>query len=104
MATTDEAKLNVLVDSIYDHCRGICQLPGNEHITFSQRDLLETDLIPGNDSIMLGRVIQGLMDRFLFAARQDDHGYPVWGVRSREDALEYALIAVRSTIPNNRPG
>ena len=92
MTATEEAKLNVLVDSIYDHCWSICSLPGNERVTFSQRDLLETGLIPGNDNAALGRVVQGLMNRFLFAARQDDSfGYSVWAVRSVEDAQEYVF-------------
>lgn len=89
MAAADEAKFNVLVDSVYDHCWSIAQLPGNENITFSQRDLLETGLIPGNDNALLGRIIQRLMNSYLFAARQDDHGYSSWAVRSIEDAQEH---------------
>jgi len=82
MAGDDDAvKTQILKDSLYEE---ITQ-HGSESRLFTQKDLLDLNVIPNGDVLHLLRVVQKLCDDKLLVGTTT-HGGLAWRWRNREDA------------------
>lgn len=77
----DALKINVYRDLLYD---AVVQ-HGSESRLFSQNDLLDLDVIPARDVLLLVKVIQALTSAKLLVAITSATGL-AWRWRSREEA------------------
>jgi DNA-directed RNA polymerase III subunit RPC6 len=81
--TADEsAKLQILKDALYEEIKQ----HGSETRLFTQNDLLDLNIIPNNDVLLLVRVVQGLTDDKLLVGTTNHHAGLAWRWRSREEA------------------
>jgi hypothetical protein len=78
----DSAKLKILKDALYDEIKQ----HGSETRLFSQRDLLDLNIIPNGNVLLLVRVVQGLCDDKLLVGTTNHHAGLAWRWRSREEA------------------
>lgn len=82
---TDNAKLAVLKEALYEQCREAGQ--GND--MFSQDDLLRLNVIPNGDLLLLARVVQSLSDDKLFVTMREASGQVLWKWRDAQEAHKY---------------
>lgn len=82
-----DTKIQILKDALYEEIRQ----HGSEARLFTQKDLLDLDIIPNNDIVLLIQVIQGLCDDKLLVATETQHAGLAWRWRSREEAKKYVL-------------
>ncbi|GAB1310610.1 34-kDa subunit of RNA polymerase III (C) [Madurella fahalii] len=98
MASDDKAgnpaKIQVLKDALYDEIRQ----HGSETRLFTQKDLLDLDIIPSNNITLLIQVVQGLCDDKLLVAASNQHVGLAWRWRSREEAKKYTSLPDDETI------
>ncbi|KAK3945213.1 DNA-directed RNA polymerase [Diplogelasinospora grovesii] len=87
-AENDAAKLQILKDALYDEVRQ----HGSETRQFSQKDLLDLNVIPHENVALLLRVVQGLCDDKLFIGTTGHVSGIAWRWRSREDAKKYTSL------------
>lgn len=85
-AADDSAKLQILKDALYDEMRQ----HGSESRLFTQKDLLDLNIIPNDNVMLLVRVVQGLCDDKLLVGTTNQHGGLAWRWRSREEAKKCA--------------
>ncbi len=78
----DSAKLAILKDALYEEIRQ----HGSETRLFTQKDLLDLNIIPNNNVLLLVRVVQGLTDDKLLVGTTNHHAGLAWRWRSREEA------------------
>lgn len=76
------AKIQVLKDALYEEIRQ----HGSESRLFTQKDLLDLDIIPNSNITLLIQVVQGLCDDKLLVAASNQHVGLAWRWRSREEA------------------
>ncbi|KAK0734732.1 RNA polymerase Rpc34 [Lasiosphaeria miniovina] len=81
------AKIQILKDALYDEARQ----HGSADRLFTQKDLLDLNVIPSNDVVLLLRVVQSLTDDKLFVGGTNHAGL-AWRWRSREDAQKYTSL------------
>jgi DNA-directed RNA polymerase III subunit RPC6 len=77
----DAAKLDILKEALYEEVRN----HGSEARLFSQKDLVDLNVVPKENVMLLVRVIQGLCDDKLLVGVTSQSGI-AWRWRSREDA------------------
>ena len=80
----DRDKIQILKDALYDAARE----HGSDQRLFTQRDLLDMQVIPQDNMTLLIQVIQILCDEKLFVGNTTGSGLS-WRWRSREDAKKY---------------
>jgi len=85
-AADDSAKLQILKDALYEEIRQ----HGSETRLFTQKDLLDLNIIPNNNVMLLVKVVQGLCDDKLLVGTTNHHAGLAWRWRSREEAKKYA--------------
>ncbi|KAK4129139.1 DNA-directed RNA polymerase III-like protein [Parathielavia appendiculata] len=90
----DSAKLQILKDALYEEIRQ----HGSETRLFTQRDLLDLNIIPNNDLLLLVRVVQGLTDDKLLVGTTNHHAGLAWRWRSREEAKKYTSLPNDETV------
>jgi len=78
----DSVKLQILKDALYDEIRQ----HGSETRLFTQKDLLDLNIIPNSNVLLLVRVVQGLTDDKLLVGTTNHHAGLAWRWRSREEA------------------
>lgn len=82
----NKAKLEILKDALYDAVRET----GSETRLFSQRDLLDLNVIPDDAKLgkmgLLLQIVQSLCDDKLFIGTNSPATGLAWKWRSREDA------------------
>ncbi|KAK3329928.1 DNA-directed RNA polymerase III-like protein [Apodospora peruviana] len=83
----DPAKIQILKDALYDAARE----NGSEARAFSQKDLLDFDIIPADNPMLLLRVVQRLCDDKLFVGITQATGL-AWRWRNKEDAKKYTSL------------
>ncbi|KAK1764746.1 DNA-directed RNA polymerase III-like protein [Phialemonium atrogriseum] len=87
----DAAKLAVLKETLYDEM----QQHGSNERLYNQKDLIDLNIIPNDDIILLLRVVQRLCDDYLLVSTNDGRSGLAWRWRSKEDARKYRAL------PNN---
>ncbi|KAL2124988.1 hypothetical protein VTJ04DRAFT_1353 [Mycothermus thermophilus] len=90
----DAAKLKTLKDALYEEMRQ----HGSETRLFTQRDLLDLNVIPNNNVMLLVRVVQGLCDDKLLVGTTNHHAGLAWRWRSREEAKKYTSLPNDETV------
>lgn len=80
--TAEAAKLAVWKEALYERCREA----GPENGLFSQDDLLQLDVIPNKDLLLLARVVQSLSDDKLFVTMRESSGQVLWKWRDAQEA------------------
>ncbi|KAK0667313.1 putative DNA-directed RNA polymerase III subunit [Cercophora samala] len=88
------AKLAILKDELYETIKD----HGSETRTFSQADLKDLGVIPGNNTMMLLNIIQMLTNEKLLVGLQLPGGEIGWRWRSREDAKKYTSLPDEATM------
>ncbi len=83
----DSAKLLILKDALYEEIRQ----HGSETRLFTQKDLLDLNIIPNNNVLLLVRVVQALTDDKLLVGTTNHHAGLAWRWRSREEAKKSAI-------------
>lgn len=78
----DSAKLKILKDALYEEIRQ----HGSETRLFSQRDLMDLNIIPNGNVMLLVRVVQALCDDKLLVGTTNHQAGLAWRWRSREEA------------------
>ena len=81
----DAAKLAVLKETLYDEM----QQHGSNERLYNQKDLIDLNIIPNDDVILLLRVVQRLCDDYLLVSTNDGRSGLAWRWRSKEDARKY---------------
>lgn len=100
----DREKIQILKDALYEAARD----HGSDQRLFTQRDLLDMQVIPQDNIGLLMQVIQILCDEKLFVGNTTASGLS-WRWRSREDAKKCAttflffLFRTQSSTPTNLP-
>ncbi|KAK3905751.1 DNA-directed RNA polymerase [Staphylotrichum tortipilum] len=90
----DSAKLAILKDALYEEIRQ----HGSETRLFTQKDLLDLNIIPNNNVLLLVRVVQGLTDDKLLVGTTNHHAGLAWRWRSREEAKKYTSLPNDETV------
>ncbi|KAL2261760.1 hypothetical protein VTK26DRAFT_3436 [Humicola hyalothermophila] len=90
----DSAKLKILKDALYEEMRQ----HGSETRLFTQKDLLDLNIIPNNNVMLLVRVVQGLCDDKLLVGTTNHHAGLAWRWRSREEAKKYTSLPNDETV------
>ncbi|KAL1843831.1 hypothetical protein VTJ49DRAFT_7182 [Mycothermus thermophilus] len=90
----DSAKLKILKDALYEEMRQ----HGSETRLFTQRDLLDLNIIPNQNVMLLVRVVQGLCDDKLLVGTTNHHAGLAWRWRSREEAKKYTSLPNDETV------
>lgn len=86
----DDAKLAVWKEALYEKCKEICKDADMDNGgLFSQDDLLNLDVIPRRDLMLLARVVQSLSDDKLFVTMRDQSGQVSWKWRHAQEAHKY---------------
>ncbi|KAL2021609.1 hypothetical protein VTK56DRAFT_6962 [Thermocarpiscus australiensis] len=93
-AADDSVKLQILKDALYDEMRQ----QGSESRLFTQKDLLDLNIIPSNNVMLLVRVVQGLCDDKLLVGTTNSHAGLAWRWRSREEAQKYTSLPNDETV------
>ncbi|KAK3395450.1 RNA polymerase Rpc34 [Sordaria brevicollis] len=83
----DRGKIQILKDALYEAARD----HGSDQRLFTQRDLLDMQVIPQDNLALLMQVIQVLCDEKLFVGNTTASGLS-WRWRSREDAKKYTSL------------
>jgi len=78
----DAAKLQILKDALYDQVRG----HGSEQRLFTQKEMLDLKVIPGDNLMLLMKVIQSLCNDKLLVASSDNVRGLLWRWRNKEEA------------------
>ena len=78
----EAAKLSVWKQALYERCREA----GPENGLFSQDDLLNLDVIPNKDTVLLLRVVQSLSNDKLFVTMREASGQVLWKWRDAQEA------------------
>ncbi|KFA64486.1 hypothetical protein S40285_01076 [Stachybotrys chlorohalonatus IBT 40285] len=90
----DDAKLAVWKEALYEKCKEICKDADMDNGgLFSQDDLLNLDVIPRRDLMLLARVVQSLSDDKLFVTMRDQSGQVSWKWRHAQEAHKYKQCA-----------
>ncbi|KAK4193223.1 DNA-directed RNA polymerase [Podospora australis] len=94
----NKAKLQIFKDTLYD----TVQQHGSETRLFSQRDLLDLDVIPEDAKLgklgLLLQVVQALCDDKLFIGTNSPTSGLAWKWRSREEAKKYTSLPDEETM------
>jgi len=90
----DSAKLLILKDALYEEIRQ----HGSETRLFTQKDLLDLNIIPNNNVLLLVRVVQALTDDKLLVGTTNHHAGLAWRWRSREEAKKYTSLPNDETV------
>ncbi|KAL2271355.1 hypothetical protein VTJ83DRAFT_726 [Remersonia thermophila] len=93
-AADDSAKLKILKDALYEEMRQ----HGSETRLFTQRDLLDLNIVPNQNVMLLVRVVQGLCDDKLLVGTTNHHAGLAWRWRSREEAKKYTSLPNDETV------
>jgi len=79
-----------LKDAVYNGCFAVWEENGlDPKMTFRQQDIIDLDVIPGDDLQVLLQVVQKLIDDKLFRTMMTDG--VAWMLRTAEDAKRYVL-------------
>lgn len=78
----DAAKLELWKNELYERCQQ--EFP--EDVLFSQDELLQLDIIPNKDLLLLARVVQSLSDDKLFVTMRESSGQVSWKWRDSKEA------------------
>lgn len=81
----DASKLSILKDTLYEEM----QQHGSTERLYNQRDIIDLNIIPNDDIVLLLRVVQGLCDDYLLVSTNDGRSGLAWRWRSNEDAKKY---------------
>ncbi|KAL2141307.1 hypothetical protein VTI28DRAFT_2541 [Corynascus sepedonium] len=87
----DSVKIQILKDALYDEMRQ----HGSESRAFSQKDILDLNIIPNGNLELLLQVVQRLCDDKLLVGIANHHAGMAWRWRSKEEAKKY------TTLPND---
>ncbi|KAK4156163.1 hypothetical protein C8A00DRAFT_30976 [Chaetomidium leptoderma] len=90
----DSVKRQILKDTLYDEIKQ----HGSETRLFSQKDLLDLNIIPNNNVLLLVRIVQGLCDDKLLVGTTNHHAGLAWRWRSREEAKKYTSLPNDETV------
>ncbi|KAJ4297326.1 34-kDa subunit of RNA polymerase III (C) [Collariella sp. IMI 366227] len=90
----NSAKLAILKDALYEEIRQ----HGSETRLFTQRDIVDLNVIPNGDVGLLLRVVQGLTDDKLLVGVANHHAGLAWKWRSREEAKKYTSLPNDETV------
>ena len=87
-SSEDPSKIELLKDALYQAVVD----NGGEGRLWNQRDLLDLDIIPEQNLMLLMKAVQGLCSDFLFKAMNDGRFGLCWRYRPAEDAQKYRTL------------
>merc|ERR1712093_974988 len=86
-----------LKDAVYNGCFAVWEENGlDPKMTFRQQDIIDLDVIPGDDLQVLLQVVQKLIDDKLFRTMMTDG--VAWMLRTAEDAKRYRGLTAEQEI------
>jgi len=89
----DSVKIQILKDALYDEMRQ----HGSESRAFSQKDILDLNIIPNGNLELLLQVVQRLCDDKLLVGIANHHAGMAWRWRSKEEAKKYAFFCTEAS-------
>ncbi|RDA90286.1 hypothetical protein CP533_1490 [Ophiocordyceps camponoti-saundersi (nom. inval.)] len=84
-AEGEAVKLSILKDALYEACKEAW--PDNG--LFSQDELLQLNVIPNRNLLLLAKVVQSLSDDKLFITMRESSGQVLWKWREAQEAHKY---------------
>ncbi|KAL2157972.1 hypothetical protein VTH06DRAFT_4781 [Thermothelomyces fergusii] len=90
----DPVKIQILKDALYEEMRQ----HGSEARPFSQKDLLDLNIIPNGNLELLLQVVQRLCDDKLLVGITNHNAGMAWRWRSREEAKKYTSLPNDETV------
>ncbi len=87
-SSEDPSKIELLKDALYQAVVD----SGGEGRLWNQRELLDLDIIPEQNLVLLMKAVQGLCQDFLFKAMNDGRFGLCWRYRPVEDAQKYRTL------------
>ncbi|KAL2154637.1 hypothetical protein VTH82DRAFT_3313 [Thermothelomyces myriococcoides] len=90
----DPVKIQILKDALYEEMRQ----HGSESRPFTQKDLLDLNIIPNGNLELLLQVVQRLCDDKLLVGMTNNHAGMAWRWRSREEAKKYTSLPNDETV------
>ncbi|KAH7319304.1 RNA polymerase Rpc34 [Rhexocercosporidium sp. MPI-PUGE-AT-0058] len=98
MASASTADIAALKDAVYNGCFSVWEENGMDpKMSFRQQDIVDLDVIPGDDLNVLLQVVQRLIDEKYFRTVHAPDGV-AWMLRTAEDAKRYRGLTAEQEI------